>query len=171
MRQALADSLRTKIITGQLAPGSHLVEDVISKEYEVSKTPVREALMSLARTGLVVMKPHYGAYVVQITPRLVEEVSSLRLELEMFAAKLAMSNLSESDFASMNELAQQMEDAVAVGNLVGALDSDTAFHETIIRGSDHHLLVETWQALSHRVELVKPTVVFMRQRRKEDMSQ
>jgi DNA-binding GntR family transcriptional regulator len=155
MRQALADRLRTKIITGELAPGAHLVEDVIAKEYEVSKTPVREALMSLVRTGLVEMKPHCGAFVIHLTPRFVEEVSTLRLELEMFAARLAIAKFTTDDFAAMRDYARQMEAAVLSQDVVGALTSDTAFHSTIIGRAEHHLLAETWESLSHRVELVQ----------------
>jgi DNA-binding GntR family transcriptional regulator len=155
MRQALADSLRNHIITGQLAPGTHLVEDVIAKEYEVSKTPVREALMSLARTGLVEMKPHCGAFVIHLTQRFVEEVSSLRLELELLGARLAVAKLTAADFEAMHEYARQMEASVTAQDIVGALTNDTAFHTTIIRRADHHLLAETWESLSHRVELVQ----------------
>lgn len=62
------ESLRQKIIAGELDGGFHLSELKISKEYNVSRTPVREALCALCADGLVEMVPHRGAFVAHAAP-------------------------------------------------------------------------------------------------------
>lgn len=64
--ERVRESLRQKIITGELGGGYHLSELKISKEYNVSRTPVREALCALAADGLVEMIPHRGAFVANV---------------------------------------------------------------------------------------------------------
>ncbi len=57
------EALRTKILTGELGGGAHLSELKLSKEFNVSRTPIREALCALAADGLIEMVPHRGAFV------------------------------------------------------------------------------------------------------------
>ena len=57
------ETLRNKILTGGLGGGAHLSELKLSKEFNVSRTPIREALCALAADGLVEMVPHRGAFV------------------------------------------------------------------------------------------------------------
>ena len=57
------EALRQQILSGELSGGAHLSELKISKQYDVSRTPVREALCALAADGLVEMVPHRGAFV------------------------------------------------------------------------------------------------------------
>ena len=60
------DGLRQQILSGKLGDGAHLSELKISKEFDVSRTPVREALCALAADGLVEMIPHRGAFVKEV---------------------------------------------------------------------------------------------------------
>src|SRR5215212_4157113 len=60
-------TLKSQIQTGQLAPGEHLVEDTLSAQYGVSRTPVRNALRRLGDEGLVTVEPNRGAFVASWT--------------------------------------------------------------------------------------------------------
>lgn len=83
------ESLRSKIINGELEGGFHLSELKISKEYSVSRTPVREALCALAADGLVEMVPHRGAFVTHTAPQTkTDQLQAYGLFLGL-AAKLA----------------------------------------------------------------------------------
>lgn len=83
------EALRSKIISGELDGGFHLSELKISKEYNVSRTPVREALCALAADGLVEMVPHRGAFVTHSAPQTrTDQMQAYTLFIGL-AAKLA----------------------------------------------------------------------------------
>jgi len=88
------ENLREKILNGDLDGGYHLSELKISKEYNVSRTPVREALCALAADGLVEMVPHRGAFVTHVpSSTKVDQLQSYGLFMGL-AAKLAAEKAS-----------------------------------------------------------------------------
>lgn len=88
------DQLREKILSGELDGGFHLSELKLSKEFNVSRTPIREALCALAADGLVEMVPHRGAFVTHVpSSTKVDHMQSYGLFLGL-AAKLAAEKAS-----------------------------------------------------------------------------
>ncbi|PIZ30033.1 MAG: hypothetical protein COY40_05560 [Alphaproteobacteria bacterium CG_4_10_14_0_8_um_filter_53_9] len=88
------ESLRQKILTGVMEGGFHLSELKISKDYNVSRTPVREALCALAADGLVEMVPHRGAFVTQQSKQSQADQLRAYTLFTGLAAKLAAENAS-----------------------------------------------------------------------------
>jgi DNA-binding GntR family transcriptional regulator len=84
------EALRARILSGDLAPGSPLVQHNLAQELGVSMTPVREALRDLATEGLITISPHRGATVTQLDFTDASEVYRIRLLLEPTAAMLAV---------------------------------------------------------------------------------
>lgn len=80
--QYVLEAVKHRILTGQLAPGQPLVETELAAQFAVSKTPVREALKTLAGTGLVVMSQFKGATVRTVDAAMAQEVYDVRLLLE-----------------------------------------------------------------------------------------
>ncbi|MFE6157979.1 GntR family transcriptional regulator [Streptomyces sp. NPDC056486] len=80
--QYVLEAVKHRILTGQLAPGQPLVETDLAAQFAVSKTPVREALKTLAGTGLVVMSQYKGATVRTVDAAMAQEVYDVRLLLE-----------------------------------------------------------------------------------------
>lgn len=80
--QYVLEAVKHRILTGQLAPGQPLVETELAAQFAVSKTPVREALKTLAGTGLVVMNQYKGATVRTVDAAMAQEVYDVRLLLE-----------------------------------------------------------------------------------------
>src|SRR6185503_14103153 len=99
----LADSIRGRlrdaILTGGFAPGEHLREVEIAAKYDVSRGPVREALLQLEREGLVLLRRNRGAVVARLSRADLDEVYSLRLALERLAVVEAARHGTEADFA------------------------------------------------------------------------
>lgn len=85
--QFVLDAIRHRILTGQLTPGQALVETDLAAQFGVSKTPVREALKTLAGTGLVVMSQYKGVTVRMVDADMAREVYDVRLLLEPEALK------------------------------------------------------------------------------------
>src|SRR3954469_17138197 len=102
----LADSihgqLRATILSGQLAPGEHLREVEIADRFDVSRGPVREALLQLEQEGLVMLRRNRGAVVARMSRADLEEVYSLRLALERLAVARATQHGTEADFGVMD---------------------------------------------------------------------
>ncbi|MFD9634536.1 GntR family transcriptional regulator [Streptomyces violascens] len=85
--QFVLDAIRHAILTGTLSPGQALVETELAAQFGVSKTPVREALKTLAGTGLVVMSQYKGVAVRRVDADMAREVYDVRLLLEPEAVR------------------------------------------------------------------------------------
>ncbi|WP_371530766.1 GntR family transcriptional regulator [Streptomyces sp. NBC_01283] len=90
--QYVLEAVKHRILTGQLAPGQPLVETELAAQFAVSKTPVREALKTLAGTGLVVMSQYKGATVRTVDAAMAQEVYDVRLLLEPEALRRTVRN-------------------------------------------------------------------------------
>jgi DNA-binding GntR family transcriptional regulator len=86
----LAAALRDRILNGELAPGTRLIERAIVEEYDVARVTVRSALAQLAAEGLVATESHRGARVASLTEAELHDVFALRTALEVEAARIAL---------------------------------------------------------------------------------
>jgi DNA-binding GntR family transcriptional regulator len=93
----LRSAIETQIVDGKLAPGQKLDEAVLAAHFEVSRTPVREALRALAAVGLVEFRPRVGAIVAKPTVSEVMDLFELVAELEGAAARLACERMEPAD--------------------------------------------------------------------------
>jgi DNA-binding GntR family transcriptional regulator len=106
---AAYDTLRSRIVSGDYPPGSHLPEEAISEELGVSRTPIRAALRRLHEDGLVTLSPRRGAFVAEYTRADIDEVFDLRGLLEARAARLASTLRTPDQLARLEELVEEME--------------------------------------------------------------
>jgi len=95
--ESLARALRQAILDGALAGGVVLRQELIAKQFGVSRVPVREALLRLEGEGLVETQPRRGVVVTTLTPEDFEEILEMRYALESLAIELAASNFSSKD--------------------------------------------------------------------------
>jgi DNA-binding GntR family transcriptional regulator len=87
---ALTESLRARILDGELKPGTPLREEALSREYGVARHSLRSALRTLQGEGVVQIEPNRGARVKRLSPEDVRGLSELRLALEVEAARMAL---------------------------------------------------------------------------------
>lgn len=139
LRSLVRDQLRAMVITGELAPGTRLVEDRLAASLGVSRNPVREALQALAGEGFVELLPRRGAVVARVTRQQAEDLFDVRSSLEALAARLAARNAGPAGVARLREVLGQAREATERGelDLVAALNSD--FHSTVVEigGNDY----------------------------------
>ncbi|MFE0327189.1 GntR family transcriptional regulator [Streptomyces sp. NPDC003753] len=97
--QYVLEGIKHRILTGQLTPGQALVETELAAQFGVSKTPVREALKTLAGTGLVVMSQYKGVTVRMVDADMAREVYDVRLLLEPEALRRSVRRGASLDAA------------------------------------------------------------------------
>jgi DNA-binding GntR family transcriptional regulator len=151
LADTIADSLRAAISTGVYSPGDRLVERRLAHQYGVSHIPLREALAQLAEEGLVVRLPQRGARVASLTPRALEEVSSLRVVLEQLVIRRLEGRFTPAAHAELQAIVDQMISAADRYDVTRVHELDHQFHEHLWRLTDHQLLVEIAGQLRSRL--------------------
>ncbi|MET9229426.1 GntR family transcriptional regulator [Lentzea sp. NPDC003310] len=140
------ESIKEAILSGKLTPGQALVETDLAATLAVSKTPVREALKTLAGSGLVVMSPYKGAAVRTVDAELARSVHDVRLLLEPEALRRSVElrvDLSEAR-AALDDT-----DDLARRSL-----ANRRFHRALYAGCGNPLLVEILDGLRDRTALI-----------------
>jgi DNA-binding GntR family transcriptional regulator len=145
VRRALTDevvnTLRKAIVAGAFAPGDHVAETKLAEQLGVSRVPVREAMMTLEREGVLEFDDRGAAHVRHFTATDYEEVFSMRLALEPMAARLACRRLQPADVAALTDNIKQMRRSTCLLD-VTLLDVD--FHDLIMQAARHSLLSVCW---------------------------
>lgn len=146
-KNVLLQQLRRSIISGNLKPGQIVKEEELAKEYGVSRTPVREALMVLAHDGLVNALPRTGHMITAPSMQDVQETYYLRELLEVESVKLAIGKISEDDLDMLAAL--KISPDIEVN-----LRANRTFHLTIARASGNRRFVELIERLIDDMERI-----------------
>ena len=100
-RLAIVESLLREVFQGRLRAGQHLGTQELAERFGVSHTPVREALVSLAATGMIDLLPNRGAVVRRVTPKDVREISQVRRALECEAVRRACGRIAPAELKGL----------------------------------------------------------------------
>ncbi len=147
--------VREGIFRGEFEPGAFLRESQLAKALDVSRNTVREAQRLLTDEGLVEVIPHKGAHVIELSPRMVRELYSLRAVLEPHAVRMALEEggYSAHDLEKLELLLAEMAEAEREGDVFTLVKTDAEFHLAMCEPSRHSLLLETLARLQARVRL------------------
>lgn len=150
----VAERIREAILSGAFVPGEHLREERLAAALEVSRGPVREALLQLEREGLVLRRPNRGTVVVELSRRDLEEVYSLRSALDAVAMRWAAQNASEDDLEQLAAAAVRFgEVLVPEVSVQDAAKVDIEFHDLVYQAAHHDRLARSWAELRPQVRL------------------
>ncbi len=130
LRDRIHDRLRTAIVTGELAPGSPVIEAELAARLGASRTPVREALRRLEAEGLLEPRGLRGSVVRELRTDQVECVFEIREALESLAARRAARTIRDGDLRRLDEIVARMRSSVGDANEMER--RDTAFHDLIL---------------------------------------
>jgi DNA-binding GntR family transcriptional regulator len=165
------EQVRKEIIDGSLSPGERLTETNLAERFEVSRTPVREALVRLQADGFVELVRNRGAFVSKWTSEDLEEIFGLRIMLEGYGARVGAGKISPHQIAALETLADEMD--VALEQLAGAIGVDdelreqsaercatlnTQFHAGIVAAADNKRL-STIVANLTQLPLIHRTII------------
>lgn len=151
IRQKVYNHVRAHIVSGQIAPHERLIETQIAQEIGTSRTPVREALHSLEREGLIESLPRIGYVVKLISDQEVAEICAIRSLIEGLAACWAMEKDHQRLLKELKSNILAAEELIARGEIGGFVELDAQFHEIIARLSGSKRLLELAQTLRHHM--------------------
>lgn len=129
--------LRRAIVRLDLLPGAPIQEKDIAERFDVSRTPVREALQKLSEEDLVDILPHSGTWVSRISFSVAEEGFILRRALEVESVRRAAELANEQDAQALGGSVARMRVILAEGRLEDYLEEDDAFHSLIAKISGY----------------------------------
>ena len=128
LREDVHAQLKNAIVDGTLAPGEQLRDGDLAARLGVSRTPVREALLELARAGLVRAVPGRSTVVAPIDPAAVRDAQAVVAAMHALAVRVAVPHLTASDLDEMRAANADFAAAQRRGDLDGAMDADARFH-------------------------------------------
>jgi DNA-binding GntR family transcriptional regulator len=132
MTSQLIVRFRDRILAGTYAPGSALRQDILASEFGTSKIPVREALLQLQSEGLVDIYPNRGFQVRPLAGAELDEVFSLRLQVEPAAVARGAKLATPTDHAAARKALDQLNDAAAAGEFGSTGRLNRSFHLLLI---------------------------------------
>ncbi|NJQ02130.1 GntR family transcriptional regulator [Streptomyces zingiberis] len=147
--QVVLEAVKHSILTGALRPGQALVETELAQRFGVSKTPVREALKTLAGSGLVVISQYKGVTVRMVDAAMAREVCDVRLLLEPEALRRSV-----TQGASLEEARKALEQADHAGGPAERSLANRAFHRALYLPCGNPLLARMLDDLRDQAALV-----------------
>lgn len=139
----LTEQLIEAIVSGEYRPGSKISETEIARFFNVSRGPLREALMRIEGLNLIERVPHVGARVVTLSPEKLIEIYAVREALEGMAANLACKHITDQEIAALEKLLAQHKEHIEQvdGAYYFHQHGDFDFHYQIIKASRNSKLI------------------------------
>ncbi|MEJ7639975.1 MAG: GntR family transcriptional regulator [Singulisphaera sp.] len=131
IRDTVADALRRSLLEGRFQPGENLSEVAIASEFQISRGPVREAMLVLAGEGLLTHTQNRGFSVLHFTARDLEQVERVRLSLESLALAASREHVTGRDLERLVTLKDPIVAAFDVGDGVARVRAEVEFHTAI----------------------------------------
>lgn len=148
LRENVADEIRMKILSGELASGARIVEQELASEFGISRGPVREALRQLEEEGMVEYIRNAGCSVRQISSEDIYEIYYMRANYEMMAVRLYKKKFPKETLDQMEEIVTQMK-ALRDDAYREVFELDNRFHEQIMDLVPMKRLKKAWNDLSY----------------------
>ena len=145
--------IREAILDEVYKPGDHLGEVELAERFEVSRSPVREALLALEKEGTVVISPYKGAIVKPVSGKEIMDIAELRLALISLALKPAYRYLSAADFETAHDLAKRI---TRTRNPKDHFEGHSRFWDGIFSKAQRPILREVFQQLNDRMTRYEP---------------
>jgi DNA-binding GntR family transcriptional regulator len=150
--------LRRAILSGRLAPGTHVSVRPLSEEFGLSATPVKAALTALEREGFLVLHPHRGFFVPEVDREDMRELYELREVLDGIAARRAAALPSRDALVSrLTSLLEAQTAEVTAHNLSGYGDLDVVFHQEILLAAGNGRLQQVAENMIGQLRLGRAT--------------
>jgi DNA-binding GntR family transcriptional regulator len=147
-------AIRDGIIRGKYSFGEKMSDRALAASLGISRTPVREALASLNREGLVVIRPQSGTFVMVLDETSVRNLCEMRTILELGALRLLADTPDRLAAAVFKQIAGGAL-AVEAHNIEVAERMDSEFHQAMVRAAENPLLSQAYQVIAHKLDAIR----------------
>ncbi|WP_295042325.1 GntR family transcriptional regulator [uncultured Paracoccus sp.] len=138
IRRALEDA----IVQGRYLPGTRLDPEMLEREFDCSRTPIREAFQQLEASGLVRVMPKRGTFVSQWTPEELAERFEVMAEIEASCARLAARRISQAELDAFQQVHEDCRRLAEAGEVEAYYGRNSDFHHCIYRATQNVFLTQ-----------------------------
>jgi DNA-binding GntR family transcriptional regulator len=167
----IADALEQLVFTGEYANGQKLDEISLAKHFDVSRTPIREALQRLVHSGMAEQIPRRGVFVRQPGPMELIEMFETMAELEAACGRLAASRITEEGLAQLLIANENCQKAAINQDTSSYYSENEIFHQVIYRGSANGYLEKEVLRLQNRLKPYRKVQLRFRGRMDQSMAE
>jgi DNA-binding GntR family transcriptional regulator len=153
LRLEVAAALRAALVAGQMRPGLVYSVPALAGQFGVSATPVREAMLDLAREGLVEAVRNKGFRVTEPTERQLDDITELRALIEVPTVAELATGADPAALEALRPLAEPIIVSARAGDLIGYIEADRCFHLELLGLAGNERLVEIVRDLRDRTRL------------------
>lgn len=153
LRDQVAHALRAALISGELRPGEVYSAPGLAEDFGISATPVREAMLDLAREGLVEPVRNKGFRITEVNERDLDQYSEIRALIEVPMVGRITRSAAREHLEALRPVAQEIVRAAREHDLIGYLEADRQFHLSLLALGGNDRLVETVGDLRKRSRL------------------
>lgn len=152
--EQVAAKIRSAILRGELKPGAKLTEQDLAAEFEVSRTPIREAIRQLEVERLLTRVPFVGVTVKQLSPEEVLELLEIREVLEGLVARLATRHMDAAHLHRLQASLRSLTECARKRDVTAYLDHALAFRRALVECCRSESLAEHVLVIENRLRLV-----------------
>jgi DNA-binding GntR family transcriptional regulator len=146
LKEQISQHLRRRILAGEIAPGSPLLEEPLAQEFGISRGPIRDAFLTLGQEGLLVAKPNVGVRVAaEPSPRKRAVIVAVRRTIEDAALAAWFETREPALLETLARNVAEFRRACAQGNLGEVVEIDMEFHRLLVGAADQGSLLGLWQ--------------------------
>jgi DNA-binding GntR family transcriptional regulator len=147
LKDRVLEQLQELIVTGDLVPGSKLLETQIANKLGVSRATLREAMIRLSEIGLLVSIPFRGTYIRKLDRIDLEEIYSLRTGLEKMAFQMCWDRRDLVSLADLKMRNERLCTCISENDPYGAITNELHLHSWCYELSGHGLLLQSWERI------------------------
>lgn len=146
----IREALENAIVSGRFAPGAKLDPEALAREFDCSRTPIREALQQLEASGLVRVAAKRGTFVSEWTVDELAERFEVMAELEAICARLAARRITEAELTELEAAHEACRRESEAGDIDAYYAENSTFHHCIYRAT-HNAFLEREASRLHAV--------------------
>uniref|UniRef100_UPI0035B47094 GntR family transcriptional regulator n=1 Tax=Hylemonella sp. TaxID=2066020 RepID=UPI0035B47094 len=151
----VAQRLRQMLVEGQIAPGAKLNERELCEQLKVSRTPLREAIKTLAAEGLVELLPNRGAIAVQLGEDAILNTFEVMAGLEGLSGELAAQRVTPEELAEIEAMHYEMKAAYTRRDLSTYYRLNMSIHRAINAAARNPVLTATYHQVNARLQALR----------------